>query len=96
MGSDVDGKSFKLSDYSGKVVILDFFADWCPYCVRMYPEEREPAEKMADKPFAMLGVNCDSPDTLRQILADKKVTWRCWSDGKGDRSLRNGSSQAIP
>jgi WD40 repeat protein len=37
---------------------------------------------MVGKPFAMLGVNCDSPDTLRQILADKKVTWRCWSDGK--------------
>jgi WD40 repeat protein len=82
VGSDADGKSFKLSEYAGKVVVLDFFADWCPYCVRMYPEERELTTKMAGKPFAMLGVNCDSPDTLRQILADKKVTWRCWSDGK--------------
>ena len=48
----------------------------------MYPEERELADKMAGKPLAILGVNCDSPDTLRQIVADKKVTWRCWSDGK--------------
>jgi WD40 repeat protein/S1-C subfamily serine protease len=81
-GTDIDGKTFKLSDYRGKVVVLDFFADWCPYCVRMYPEERELTQKLADKPFAMLGVNCDSQDTLRQILVDKKVTWRCWSDGK--------------
>ena len=83
VGSDVEGQTFKLSDYRGKVVVLDFFADWCPYCVRMYPEERELVEELAGKPFAIVGVNCDSTDTLRQILADRKVTWRCWSDGKG-------------
>jgi WD40 repeat protein/S1-C subfamily serine protease len=81
-GKDVDGKPFRLSEYAGKVVVLDFFVDWCPYCVNMYPEERQLAGKLAGKPFAILGVNCDSQDTLRQILADKKVTWRCWSDGK--------------
>ena len=83
IGTDVDGKSFKLSDYRGKVVVLDFFADWCPYCVRMYPEEREIVKSMAAKPVAMLGVNCDSSNTLRQIQGDGRVTWRCWSDGKG-------------
>lgn len=82
VGNDVDGKPFKLSDYRGKVVVVDSFSDWCPFCVRMYPEERELTRKLAGKPFAMPGVNCDSTDTLRQILADQKVTWRCWSDGK--------------
>ncbi len=82
VGTDADGKTFKLSDYKGKVVVLDFFADWCPFCVKMYPEERGLVQKLEGKPFAILGVNCDSTDTLRQILADKKVTWRCWSDGK--------------
>ncbi len=70
-GVDVDGKTFKFSDYRGKVVVVDFFADWCPYCVRMYPEERQLTEKLSGKPFAILGVNCDSQDTLRQIVADK-------------------------
>ncbi len=64
------------------MVVLDFFADWCPYCVKMYPEERTLVQKLEGKPFAILGVNCDSIDTLRQILADKRITWRCWSDGK--------------
>jgi WD40 repeat protein len=95
-GVDVDGKTFKLSDYRGKVVVLDFFADWCPYCVRMYPEERELTEKLSGKPFAILGVNCDSQDTLRQIVADKRVTWRCWSDGKGGSISQEWQVQAYP
>jgi WD40 repeat protein len=85
-----------LSDYAGKVVVLDFFADWCPYCVRMYPEERELTEKLAGKPFSILGVNCDSQDTLRQILADKRVTWRCWSDGKGGPIAQTWQLEGYP
>jgi WD40 repeat protein/S1-C subfamily serine protease len=96
IGNDVDGKTFKLSDYRGKVVVLDFFADWCPYCVKMYPEERELAQKLAGKPFAMLGVNCDSQDTLREILVDKRVTWRCWSDGKDGPIAQNWQLEGYP
>jgi WD40 repeat protein len=82
VGVDARGKPLKLSEFRGKVVLLDFFADWCPYCVRMYPEERELIKSMGDQHFAMLGVNCDSTNTLRQIIEDGKVTWRCWDDGK--------------
>jgi len=95
-GKDIDGKTFKLSDYKGKVVVVDFFADWCPYCVNMYPEERELVQKLAGKPFAMLGVNCDSQDTLREILADKRVNWRCWSDGKEGPIAANWQLQGYP
>ncbi|MCA9177390.1 MAG: trypsin-like peptidase domain-containing protein [Planctomycetales bacterium] len=81
-GTDGAGEPMKLSDFAGKAVMLDFFGDWCPHCVAMYPHERELVEKYADKPFALLGVNNDTPDTLRQITASKKVTWRCWADGR--------------
>jgi peroxiredoxin len=96
VGQDASGKTFKLSEYRGKVVVLDFFADWCPYCVRMYPEERELVEKLADKPFAMLGVNCDGQETLRQLIADKKVTWRCWSDGQGGPIAKTWQLSGYP
>ncbi len=82
-GQDQDGQEFKLSDFRGKVVVLDFWADWCPHCVAMYPLERILVEKHAKRPFALLGINADKADRFRQVLDSKQVTWRNWIDGPG-------------
>lgn len=82
LGQDVDGKEFKLSDFRGKVVVIDFWADWCPYCRQMYPQERAMVEKHKDKPFVLVGVNCDEPARLRATQKEGKVTWRSWADGR--------------
>jgi S1-C subfamily serine protease/peroxiredoxin len=82
-GIDNDGRKFKLSDYKGKVVVLDFFADWCPYCKVMYPHEQRLVTEMKDRPFALLGVNSDSQKILGDLIKGGTVTWRCWADGQG-------------
>jgi serine/threonine-protein kinase len=82
VGADVDGKTFRLSDYRGKVVLLDFFGDWCPGCRDLHPHERRLVKKYANQPFVLLGINCDKEErTLKQLLANQTVTWRCWWDG---------------
>ncbi len=96
MGTDVAGKSFKLSDYRGKVLVVDFFADWCPYCARMYPEERDLVKSMTGKPFTILGVNADGSDTLKQIVEEKRVTWPCWADGKGGPIAQEWQVESYP
>jgi len=81
-GVDSQGKAFKLSDYRGKVILLDFFVDWCPHCRRMYPHEREMVEQLKDRPFALLGVNCESERVLDKVVSNGTVTWRSWADGE--------------
>ncbi len=48
----------------------------------MYPHERSLVEKLADKPFALIGVNSDSDlDNIRQVVSEKNITWRSFWNG---------------
>src|SRR5438552_14047720 len=48
----------------------------------MYPHERSLVKRLADKPFAMLGVNSDSDrKQLKQVMEKEEITWRSWWDG---------------
>jgi hypothetical protein len=52
----------------------------------MIPHERSLVQKLADKPFALLGVNSDKDlNALKKRLGDEKMTWRHWFDGGSTR-----------
>ncbi len=95
-GVDPAGKEFKLSDYKGRVVMLDFFADWCPHCKRMYAAERDMVERLKDRKFALLGVNSDNEKVLADLVRDKVVTWRTWADGEGGPITTSWQISGIP
>ena len=51
----------------------------------MYPHERSLVKKMENKPFALLGINSDPRERLREVMKKENITWRSWWDG-GDTS----------
>ena len=55
----VDGSMVRLSDYSGKVIIVDFWATWCPPCVEMLPVLSKLHRNFSDKGLVVLGVSMD-------------------------------------
>ena len=84
-GKDLDGRSFRLSDYRGKVVVLDFGSHfYCGFCRTLYPSERELVKQLRDKPFALVSINAEPSkdrEELRKAWADTGNTWRCVWDG---------------
>ncbi len=54
-----DGKKIKLSDYRGKVVILDFWATWCPPCRRGIPDLIDLKKRYGDKGLEIIGISLD-------------------------------------
>jgi thiol-disulfide isomerase/thioredoxin len=54
---DAQGREHKLSDYRGKVVVINFWATWCDPCREEMPSMQRLQDKLAGKPFAILAVD---------------------------------------
>jgi len=54
---DMDNKQFSLKDYRGKVVMLNFWATWCPPCRREMPSMERLHQKLKGKDFVVLALN---------------------------------------
>lgn len=75
---DADGKTVRLSDYKGKVVLLDFWATWCGPCRIEIPWFEDLERTRKDKGFAVLGVSMDDNgwEDVKPFLAQMKVNYR--------------------
>ena len=54
---DMDGEKYSLQSYRGKVVILNFWATWCPPCRREIPSMEALYQAFRDEAFAILAIN---------------------------------------
>lgn len=79
---DYAGRPVKLSSLRGQVVLLNFWATWCPTCVVEMPSMESLVKKMADQPFRLLAVSVDedwpavrkffASGTSLQVVLDKE------------------------
>ncbi|SPF46508.1 Redoxin domain protein [Candidatus Sulfopaludibacter sp. SbA4] len=75
---DADGKTVHLTDYRGKVVLLDFWATWCGPCKIEIPWFMEMQRQNKDKGFEVLGVAMDDEgwEVVKPFVADLNVNYR--------------------
>lgn len=90
-GEDIDGRKLSLSDLKGRVVVLDFWATWCGPCLMAMPALQKVADKYADKPVTILGVNTDMSGQQRRVadvLKAKGITFRQFMDPGGQAAQK--------
>ncbi len=70
---DLSGKTHKLSDYKGKVVLVNFWATWCPPCRAEMPSMQRLKQALAGKPFEILAVDmAESPAQIQTFIQQMK------------------------
>jgi len=75
---DMSGKTVKLSDYKGKVVVLEFWATWCPPCRESVPGLEKLHKAYKEKGLVVLAVSMDEGgwDEVKSFIAQQGITYR--------------------
>lgn len=74
---DLNGNEITLSDYEGKMLVLNFWATWCPPCRAEIPDFIEVYSEYKDKGLEILGISVDqaSPDQVRQFVDRNEMNY---------------------
>lgn len=80
----LDGGTVQLEQMRGRVVLVNFWAVWCPPCRKEMPSMARLAGKLGERPFTILGVNIgESPDEIRDFLKQVPVNFPILLDADG-------------
>jgi thiol-disulfide isomerase/thioredoxin len=91
---------FRLSDFSGKVLVLNLWASWCGPCRREVPELEEVRREYESKGVEFIGLTTENPQAdearVKQFVRDSKMGYRVgWIDRESARALMRGHN-TIP
>ena len=98
----VTGENITLSDFKGKVVLVDFWATWCGPCLQTIPELVRLHENYSDKGLVLLGVSMDTmaqgnDDELKKFIASFNIKYHVMrDDGVVSDAYYGNSPLAIP
>ncbi|HOV22597.1 MAG TPA: TlpA disulfide reductase family protein [bacterium] len=92
----VNNEIINLSDYKGKVVIVNFFATWCPPCKKEIPDFVKFYNENKDKGIVVIGICVGSKEQdIKKLIEEYKISYPvCISDGKVENAY--GGINAVP
>ena len=93
---DLEGRTHRLADYRGRVVVINFWATWCAPCRDEMPSIQSLKNRMAGRPFTVLAVNLDEPESrIRKFLSEVKLDFSVLLDPE-KKSARAWGARILP
>jgi thiol-disulfide isomerase/thioredoxin len=97
---DLGGKPFKLSDYAGKVVVVNLWATWCGPCRVEIPELIKLSDEYKSRGVEMIGLTNEDPvedeAVVKDFVAKQKITYKVgWGDRNLETSLMQGDIKNV-
>ena len=92
--TDLDGHRHALAEWRGKVVVLNFWATWCPPCREEMPAFVALQEELGERGLQFVGVAIDDPGAVREYLKKHPVNYPvlagdsgvpAWADSLGNQ-----------
>ena len=97
----ITGEPLSLKDFRGKIVLVDFWAVWCPPCIVELPNVKKTYEKYHDKGFEIISISLDKDNGIqkcKQFIDRENMTWHHVVEGGfwDTRLAKKYNIQAIP
>ncbi|MBN1233667.1 MAG: TlpA family protein disulfide reductase [Candidatus Coatesbacteria bacterium] len=93
----LDGNSANLDNLKGKVVLIDFWATWCPPCKAGMPTMQAISKQYEGKDFVMIGVSLDNkPDIAADYVKKNNFTYTFWFGKDKQLIKKRFEFQGIP
>jgi len=73
--TDIQGKNWKLSDLRGKVVVVNFWATWCPPCRKEMPDLESLYVRFRDQGLVVLAISDEDATKVKPFIAEHKFTY---------------------
>lgn len=90
--TDLHGRTITRSDFGGKLLVLNFWASWCPPCISELPSLNEFAAEYADKGVVVFGVSIDKNERLYDnFLRQRHVVFDTARDPEANISSSYGT-----
>ena len=88
-GTTLEGKPLDWSKYSGKIVLIDFWATWCGPCRAELPNVRKNYEAYHDRGFEVIGISLDQKrEDLDKFMEKEKLPWTIVTDDSWNKEKR--------
>lgn len=72
---DLDGVMHEVSEWDGKVLVVNFWATWCPPCLKEIPAFVELQEKYGERGLQFVGIAIDRPEVVRDFVAVMAINY---------------------